>query len=412
MAPAAVVPLACEIGSSAKFTNWGEQAFFASRKDSQIDRTAEVGLGSIAGTDDGALSCELVAQASWVTNSPVKVRAATADDASSPKTHGNEPEKLLRRDKLAFVLGSANLCLIFYWLGYSKKTFYLLYTVESIILFSIRWVNFRREKKHYYMFDFCYAVNALLLAFLWIWPQCARLHKVLFAYNAGPLAWSIVVFQNSIVFHSLYEWTSLFLHWYPMLVSWTLRWDKSFCSLYSTCDASGTKWWKWISAYERWSWGDVFDLAVLPMAPYFVWAFLYYLKIFVISSKRIEQRGYETLYKYMISDNEGMCGKVMHRFPTRFQPLIYMMFHCMLCWFSMAISVFFWYFPVVHTGLILLTTGTSFWNGASHYLEATVTTGPVTPTRQATADERVKINGKMMIGGFGQDVHAEKAKDS
>ena len=69
--------------------------------------------------------------------------------------------------------------------------------------------------------------------------------------------------------------------------------------------------WKWTIASERWS--DVYDLTVLPMAPYLLWACLYYLKIFVISSKRIEQRGYETLYKYMISDTEGMCGKVMHR---------------------------------------------------------------------------------------------------
>lgn len=36
--------------------------------------------------------------------------------------------------------------------------------------------------------------------------------QVLFAYNAGPLAWSIVVFQNSIVFHSIYEVSLLICH--------------------------------------------------------------------------------------------------------------------------------------------------------------------------------------------------------
>lgn len=38
------------------------------------------------------------------------------------------------------------------------------------------------------------------------------------------------------------------------------------------------------------------------MAPYIAWAVFYYLKLFVVSSKKIRDRGYETLYKYMLED--------------------------------------------------------------------------------------------------------------
>ena len=36
------------------------------------------------------------------------------------------------------------------------------------------------------------------------------------------------------------------------------------------------------------------------MAPYFAWAVFYYLKLFVVSSKKIRDRDYQTLYKYMV----------------------------------------------------------------------------------------------------------------
>ncbi|CAD7700177.1 unnamed protein product [Ostreobium quekettii] len=335
--------------------------------------------GTTAGTTDGSeaesralpvesgdSASQQAAQVEGITSRDIGLRAA-----GCTKTDGSSDKGRVRWAKLGFAAGAANLCLIFYWLGYSRSTFYRLYTAESMILFSARWVTFKREKKHYYMFDFCYAANALLMLFLWGWPQCVWLHKVLFAYNAGPLAWSIVAFQNSIVFHSLYEWTSLLIHWYPMLVSWVLRWDEGSCELYSTCDVTTAGWWEWTNVAERWSWNDLFELGVLPMAPYLVWATLYYLKIFVISSKKIEQRGYETLYKYTTTEH-ALCKKVIHRYPLRLQPLAYMGYHSLLCWSSMAISVIFWYFPWVHTGLILVTTGASFWNGASYYLEASV----------------------------------------
>lgn len=41
----------------------------------------------------------------------------------------------------------------------------------------------------------------------------------------------------------------------------------------------------------------MFELMLLPLGPYLLWAVAYYLKVFVISSDRISQRGYTTLYK-------------------------------------------------------------------------------------------------------------------
>jgi len=50
--------------------------------------------------------------------------------------------------------------------------------VEALVLFPLRWFTFKRNKMHYYMFDFCYLVNLLLLVHLWVCPEYWLLTKV------------------------------------------------------------------------------------------------------------------------------------------------------------------------------------------------------------------------------------------
>ena len=65
-----------------------------------------------------------------------------------------------------------------YWLGWSPTTFYRIYTAEAFILFTLRWALYRIKKWHYYLFDFCYVANVLLLLHIWVFPHSAFLHKV------------------------------------------------------------------------------------------------------------------------------------------------------------------------------------------------------------------------------------------
>jgi hypothetical protein len=113
------------------------------------------------------------------------------------------PKRTLLRDKLAFVLGVFHIITSAYWLGHAPTTFYKLYTVKALFLFAIRFYLYRREKMHYYLLDFCYFANLLLMVQLWFFPASCDLEKIMFAFAMGPLAWSIVAFRNSMIFHSL-----------------------------------------------------------------------------------------------------------------------------------------------------------------------------------------------------------------
>jgi Protein of unknown function (DUF2838) len=127
-------------------------------------------------------------------------------------------KRVLLRDKVAFVLGVFHIVASAYWLGRSPATFYKLYTVKATLLLSLRLALYRRDKMHYYLLDFCYYANALMLLHVWALPEACDLQKVMFAFGMGPLAWSIILFRNSMIFHSLDKACPL-----PELVSSILR---------------------------------------------------------------------------------------------------------------------------------------------------------------------------------------------
>lgn len=198
-------------------------------------------------------------------------------------------KRTLARDKVTFMAGTVDLWLSAYWLGAWPESFYKLYTFKAGVLFATRWIVYRYKRWHYYLLDLCYAAQLFLLLQLWIFPLSLRWIKMTFALNCGPLLWSVLAFRNSLVYHSLDKLTSFFLHWFPACVSWATRWYPS-AELRAKIDASP-------ELREAWERADLFELMALPLVPYFLWAAAYYVKIFVISSKRIDERGYTTLFK-------------------------------------------------------------------------------------------------------------------
>lgn len=46
------------------------------------------------------------------------------------------------------------------------------------MLLAARWALYRAKRWHYYLLDFCYFANLLLLGHLWVAPRSALLSKV------------------------------------------------------------------------------------------------------------------------------------------------------------------------------------------------------------------------------------------
>lgn len=210
------------------------------------------------------------------------------------------------------------------------------------------------------MFDLCYAVQLLLLFQLWWLPTSITLAKVSFAFAMGPLLWSIVAFRNSLVYHSVDKVTSLFLHFFPACVVWTYRFYPPQ-HLVQVLDKDAT-------LAARWDSATAWELSILPMLPYLAWSILYGLKIFVISSKKIQQRQYETLFHY-VTTRKGIFAAVVLRFPVKARPLAYVGLHMALTQAVMGLNTIWWANKTAATAAIMVAFGLAAWHGASFYFD-------------------------------------------
>eukprot|EP00892_Ulva_mutabilis_P003493 jgi/Ulvmu1/1515/UM011_0245.1 len=134
------------------------------------------------------------------------------------------PRRVKLRDKLTFASGVMLALISAFWLGFSPSTFYKLYSIKALFLFMLRFFLYKKSRMHYYLMDFCYYANLFLVVQVWLFNDVCAMEKIMFSFAMGPLAWSILAFRNSMIFHSLDQMTSLFLHVFPPLVAWAIRW--------------------------------------------------------------------------------------------------------------------------------------------------------------------------------------------
>ena len=119
-------------------------------------------------------------------------------------------------DKLTFIFGVMQLVFHAFFIGRYQHTFY--YTFHSIyisIMIFGKWVYYKHLGWHYYMTDFCYAANTLVVLLLHVYPKNESLFLTCFFFANGPLAVAVGTFRNQMVFHKIDNLTSLAIHMCP-----------------------------------------------------------------------------------------------------------------------------------------------------------------------------------------------------
>ena len=146
------------------------------------------------------------------------------------------PTFIRTRDKISFSIGVANACfspligtssnvadafdeLVSIIAGRWPHMLPLVYTIQALFLITLRFFIYKRKSWHYFgrptlhfcsvissssclVYDFCYFVNLLTLLYLWVFPSSKILFTVCYTLSHGPLGLAIVLWRNSLVFHS------------------------------------------------------------------------------------------------------------------------------------------------------------------------------------------------------------------
>lgn len=202
--------------------------------------------------------------------------------------------------------------------------------------------------------DFCYWANLLLWVYLVFFPSNKKLFTVAYAIAHGPLAWAVMLFQNSLVFHSLDKTTSAFIHVSPVLVTYCIRWfheDFPKGEKYGVCDPDDKD-----CASFTWT-------ALVPVAFYILWIILYGILIrFIFPVPNVD---YLTSYRWL---TRPKSGPVRFLAKKRFGWVIYAVGNILICFLMLCPAILCYRSQVVNLVFGIFVVLIAVWNGAGYYI--------------------------------------------
>ena len=114
------------------------------------------------------------------------------------------PRVIRTRDKFSFVFGVLGLCLTEAIAVCRMEQFWAWYTLMMLYLLSMRVYLYSRVNMQYFLIDFCYftCVSCMIAIFI-AGPADVNAFQTVFALANGPVLGALIVWRNSLVFHSI-----------------------------------------------------------------------------------------------------------------------------------------------------------------------------------------------------------------
>jgi len=151
-------------------------------------------------------------------------KAVTGDPDKRIRDHMKEVPQVKMIDKLSFTFGVLTICGS-EWLALRHADWFPLYYYAIMTMLLVwRLITYSKDKYQLFMLDFCYFVNLSVVLQTAFFPTDINWFKANYILCMGPLMFAIIVWKNSLVFHSLDKLTSFFLHAFPPLTVHLFRW--------------------------------------------------------------------------------------------------------------------------------------------------------------------------------------------
>lgn len=329
-----------------------------------------------------------------------KSGAAKTTVASLSKAQRRTLQALSRKDEVAATVGVLNLLWTTVVAVRFPAHYWIWHLLRTSFYIPTRYIRFRRQGWELYLLDWCYVVTYLstVCSVLAVLRVTLGISTFLYQYNAdfiragfamacGPLAWSVFVFRNSIVFHDVDHSTSVFIHLSPFCLFWCLRWGAglpssihdTFPGMLHVCETpedfvaadnclKTLQGWLWCDACKT----SVFAFVVPPAFLYLCfWAIPYYVIVLVQWRDWIDVTNRQTLFTYFCETQPDL----MEWCQKRLEPVVgarnaksmgYMLLH-----FSAMIGLcfsayFMWHSFLLHSFFLLAVLIKAIDNGSSY----------------------------------------------
>lgn len=107
------------------------------------------------------------------------------------------------KEKASFIAAVMNIFVSGYLVGLHPEYFPYWYTGQLFYFMPIRFIIYHKKGYHYFLADLCYFVNILVVLSVWVFPQSKRLFIATYCLALGNNAVAIIMWRNSLVFHSM-----------------------------------------------------------------------------------------------------------------------------------------------------------------------------------------------------------------
>lgn len=279
----------------------------------------------------------------------------------------NDTKVITLREKVSFICGVMNIFISGFLMGGYADYFHLWYTAQLLYFMPIRIFSYRRRGYHYFLADLCYFSNLLLMLSLWIFPSSKRLFTACYCLSFGNNAVAIIMWRNSLVFHSFDKVTSLFIHIMPCATlhcvvhlypadQQALRFPAVFAIRNS---APGSP-----AAYA-----NLVSMLAWSSIPYALWQLAYYVFITVRRREKIAA-GRPTSFTWLRrSYSNTWIGKIVLSLPDALQEPAFMVIQYSYALVTMIPCPLWFYSRVASAAFLTVVFTWSVYNGSTYYID-------------------------------------------
>lgn len=176
---------------------------------------------------------------------------------------------------------------------------------------------------------------------------------------------------HSLVFHSLDKVTSVFIHIFPALVTYVIRWMPELASTMSVPIMTAYRN-KRFPALADESGMTLKESLMMSTVVYIIWQALYFVFIMVQRREKVEKGLRLTSYSWLLDDRNGkknLIQRASFALGARYKLQMFMLLQLTYNIFTVIPTVLLYRHFKLHTAFLIIMFAVSVWNGASYYIE-------------------------------------------
>ena len=208
---------------------------------------------------------------------------------------------MIKMDKYAYARGLILFFLLGFLLGNNLGLFLWLHIAITVYLMIYRVLRFWVKKSLMYFIEFCYFGNTLLVLYITVYGENLRLFYTVYISSTGVMALAVIIFKLQAQFNSTDHLTSTYMHIFPMISVWAIRWRDKIYSV--------DTWSNYFSFFifnESEIKKDFYLNLIFPLLFWLAWGVFYLLVSSTILSKYIKSQHYENAIKDFIELEDSL----------------------------------------------------------------------------------------------------------